>query len=34
MAVHTDSVVSDLEFALVMADAEPIKVAAHLRYDS
>lgn len=34
VGVHTDSVVSDLEFALVLADAEPIKVAAHLRYDS
>lgn len=32
--MQTDDVVSDLEFALVLADADPIKVAAHLRYDS
>ena len=35
MSVQTDkNVVSDLEFALVMADAAPIRVAAHLRYDA
>jgi hypothetical protein len=32
--VQTDNVVSNLEFALVLADAEPIRVAAHLRYDT
>jgi hypothetical protein len=32
--VQTDAVVADLEFALVVADAEPIKVSAHLRYDA
>jgi len=31
--VQTDNVVSELEFALVVADADPIKVSAHLRYD-
>ena len=35
MSVRTDkNVVSDLEFALVTADAAPIRVAAHLRYDA
>ena len=33
MQVQTDSVIADLDFDLVVADAEPIKVAAHLRYD-
>ena len=33
MGVQTDSVVSELEFALVVADADPIKVSANLRYD-
>ena len=32
--MQTDSVVSEMEFALVVADAEPIKVGAHLRYDA
>jgi hypothetical protein len=31
--VQTNSVVSDLEFALVVAMAEPVRVSAHLRYD-
>jgi len=31
--VQTDSVVSELDFALVVADADPIKVSANLRYD-
>lgn len=31
--MQTDNVVSELEFALVVADADPIKVSAHLRYD-
>jgi len=34
VGVQTDSVVSEMEFALVVADAEPIKVGAHLRYDA
>lgn len=33
LEVQTDNVVSELEFALVVAGAEPIKVGAHLRYD-
>lgn len=33
VGVQTDSVVSEMEFALVVADSEPIKVGAHLRYD-
>lgn len=33
MGVQTDNVAFDLEFALVVADAEPIKVSACLRYD-
>jgi len=33
VGVQTDNVVSELEFALVVADADPIKVSAHLRYD-
>jgi hypothetical protein len=32
--VEPDSVVSDLVFALVVADAEPVKVGAQLRYDA
>ncbi|MGH8888748.1 MAG: SsgA family sporulation/cell division regulator [Acidothermaceae bacterium] len=31
--MQTDNVVSELEFALVVAGADPIKVSAHLRYD-
>ena len=31
--MQTDRVVSELEFALVGADPDPIVVAAHLRYD-
>jgi hypothetical protein len=35
VGVQTDrNVVLDIEFALVMADAAPIRVAAHLRYDA
>lgn len=33
MGVQTDNVAFDLDFALVVADAEPIKVSACLRYD-
>jgi hypothetical protein len=32
--VQTDNVVSELEFSLVIADAQPIRVGAHLRYDA
>jgi hypothetical protein len=31
--VQTQSVVSDLEFSLVVAMAEPVRVSAHLRYE-
>jgi hypothetical protein len=31
--VQTQSVVSDLEFSLVVSMAEPVRVSAHLRYD-
>jgi hypothetical protein len=31
--LQTHSVVSDLEFALVVAMADPVRVSAHLRYD-
>jgi hypothetical protein len=34
VGVQTDRVVSNLQFSLVMAGGEPIKVAAHLRYDA
>jgi hypothetical protein len=32
--VQTDNVVSNLEFSLVLVDADPITVAAHLRFDA
>lgn len=32
--MQTDSVVSNLEFSLVVLDADPITVAAHLRFDA
>jgi hypothetical protein len=32
-AVQTQSVVYDVEFALVVAQAEPVRVSSHLRYD-
>ncbi|MDQ1485904.1 MAG: hypothetical protein QOJ62_1597 [Actinomycetota bacterium] len=34
VGVQTDNVVSELEFSLVIADAQPIRVGAHLRYDA
>jgi len=34
VGMQTDSVVSNLEFTLVLVDADPITVAAHLRYDA
>jgi hypothetical protein len=32
--VQTESVVSNVEFTLVLVDADPVTVAAHLRYDA
>ncbi len=32
--MRTDNVVLDLEFSVVLADNDPIKVDAHLRYDA
>ena len=32
--VRTDNVVLDLEFSVVLADNDPVKVDAHLRYDA
>jgi hypothetical protein len=32
--VQTDNVVSNLEFSLVLVDADPVTVAAHLRFDA
>lgn len=34
IGVQTESVVADLEFALVVSDGEPIRVSAHVRYDA
>ena len=34
VGVQADNVVCDMEFALVVADADPIKVGAQLRYDT
>jgi Streptomyces sporulation and cell division protein, SsgA len=31
--VQTDTVVAELEFALVVADTDPVRVSAYLRYD-
>jgi hypothetical protein len=33
VGVQTDSVVAEMEFSLVVADAEPIRVGAYLRYE-
>jgi hypothetical protein len=33
VCVQTEGVVAEMEFALVVADSEPIRVGAHLRYD-
>lgn len=32
--MQTESVISNVEFTLVLVDADPVTVAAHLRYDA
>ena len=32
--MRTDNVVLDLEFSVVLAENDPVKVDAHLRYDA